>query len=217
MAEKMTLAEKVYQIVQTARSGDIDPLEIRLLEPYKELQALVERLDSRIDIDEMLNEILGSKVNRVQELARVLASPEVYVAKLKGKSTRQLSKLLVERQPVVIGHLEHDLLGGSLERVVQLIEALSKEPPEDKIPQMTPLPKSFALDTEDSVFIEDLDRFLKTIPLDGKVFFDNIVEDEEFDIFLKHFLYVIILVSKGRLLYNPITREIWRPQVPDAT
>ena len=217
MAEKMTLAEKVYQIVQTARSGDIDPLEIRLLEPYKELQALVERLDSRIDIDEMLNEILGSKVNRVQELARVLASPEVYVAKLKGKSTRQLAKLLVERQPVVIGHLEHDLLGGSLERVVQLIEALSKEPPEDKIPQMTPLPKSFALDTEDSVFIEDLDRFLKTIPLDGKVFFDNIVEDEEFDIFLKHFLYVIILVSKGRLLYNPITREIWRPQVPDAT
>jgi len=217
MAENMTLAEKVYQIVQTTRSGNIDPLEIRLLEPYKELQELVEKLDSRIDIDEMLNEVLSSKVNRVQELARVLASPEVYVARLKGKSTKQLARLLVERQPVVIRHLEHESLGGSLERVVQLIEALSKEPPADKIPEMTPLPKGFAFDTEDSVFLEDLDRFLKTIPDDGKVIFDNIVEDKEFDIFLKHFLYVIILVSKGRLLYNPITREIWRPQVPEAT
>jgi len=217
MTENMTLAEKVYQIVQTARSGDIDPLEIRLLEPYKELQVLVEKLDSRIDIDEMLNEILSSKVNRVQELARVLASPEVYVARLKGKSTKQLARLLVEHQPVVIGHLEHESLGGSLERVVQLIEALSKEPPEDKIPEMTPLPKGFALDTEDSVFLEDLDRFLKTIPNDGKVIFDNIVDNVEFDIFLKHFLYIIILVSKGRLLYNPMTREIWRPQVPEAT
>jgi len=217
MTENMTLAEKVYQIVQTARSGDIDPLEIRLLEPYKELQALVEKLDSRIDIDEMLNEILSSKVNRVQELARVLASPEVYVARLKGKSTKQLARLLVERQPVVIGHLEHDSLGGSLERVVLLIEAMSKEPPEDKIPEMTPLPNGFALDTEDSVFLEDLDRFLKSIPNSGKVIFDDIVDNEEFDIFLKHFLYIIILVSKGRLLYNPVTREIWRPQVPEAT
>ena len=217
MTENLTLAEKVYQIVQTARSGNIDPLEIKLLDSYKELQALVEKLDSRIDIDEMLNEILSSKVNRVQELVRVLASPEVYVARLKGKSTKQLARLLVERQPVVIGHLEHESLGGSLERVVQLIEALSKEPPEDKIPEMTPLPKDFALDTEDSVFLEDLERFLNTIPEKGKVVFDIIVENEEFDIFLKHFLYVIILVSKGRLQYNPITREIWRPQVPDAT
>lgn len=217
MTESMTLAEKVYQIVQTARSGNIDPLEIRLLEPYKELQALVEKLDSRIDIDEMLNEILSSKVNRVQELARVIASPEVYVARLKGKSTKQLARLLVERQPVIIGHLEHESLGGSLERIVQLIEALSKEPPQDKIPEMTPLPTGFALDTEDSVFLEDLDRFMKTIPNDGKVIFDNVVDNEEFDLFLKNFLYIIILVSKGRLLYNPVTREIWRPQVPDAT
>jgi len=217
MAENITLAEKVYQIVQAARSGDVDPLEIRLLESYKELQELVEKLDSRIDIDEMLNEVLGSKVNRVQELARVLASPEVYVARLKGKSTKQLAKLLVEKQPVVIGHLEYESLGGSLERVVQLIEALAKEPPADKIPEMTPLPRDFALDTEDSVFIEDLERFLNTFPEVGKVIFDKIVENEEFDIFLKHFLYVIILVSKGRLVYNPVTREIWRPQVPEAT
>ena len=217
MAENQSLAEKVYEIVQAARSGDIDPLELRLTEPYRELQELVEKLDSRLDIDEMLNEVLSAKVNRVQELARVLASPEVYVARLKGKSTKQLARLLVQKQPITIGHLEHASLGGSLARVVQLIEALSKEPPEDKIPEMTPLPNGFTLDTEDSVFMEDVDRFLKTIPLDGKVIFDDIVESDEFDVFLKHFLYVIILVSRGRLRYNPVTREIWRPQVPDAT
>ena len=217
MGENPSLAEKVYEIVQAARSGDIDPLEIRLTESYRELQELAEKLDSRIDIDEMLNEVLSAKVNRVQELARVLASPEVYVARLKGKSTKQLAKLLVQNQPVVIGHLEHESLGGSLARVVQLIEALSKEPPEDKVPEMTPLPNGFALNTEDSVFMEDLEKFIDNIPYEGKVIFDDLVESEEFDIFLKNFLYVIILVSRGRLLYNPVTREVWRPQVPDAT
>ncbi|MBE0526555.1 MAG: hypothetical protein IH631_06400, partial [Candidatus Thorarchaeota archaeon] len=100
---------------------------------------------------------------------------------------------------------------------VQLIEALSKEHPEDKVPEMTPLPTGFALNTEDSIFMEDLDKFLSNIPHDGKVIFDDIVEDVEFDVFLKHFLYVIILVSRGRLNYNSVTREIWKPQVPDAT
>ena len=217
MTENQSLAERVYKIVQAARSGDIDPLEIRLTEPYRELQELADKLDSRIDLDEMLNEVLGAKVNRVQELARVLASPEIYVARLKGKSTKNLAKLLVQRQPVVIGHLEHASLGGSLARVMQLIEALSKEPLEDKIPEMTPLPNGFALETQDSFFMEDLENYLINIPLEGKVIFDNIVENDEFDIFLKHFLYVIILVSRGRLAYNPVTREIWRPQVPDAT
>jgi hypothetical protein len=217
MTDNSSLAEKVYQIVKAAREGEIDPLEIRLTEPYRELQELAEELDSRIDIDEMLNEILSTKVNRVQELARVLASPEVYVARLKGKTTKQLAKLLIQHQPVVISHLEHESLGGSLTRVVQLIEALSKEPPEDKVPEMTPLPNGFAINTEDSVFMEDLEKFIDNIPHEGKVIFDKIVESEEFEIFLKNFLYVIILVSRGRLLYNPVTREIWRPQVPDAT
>ena len=217
MTENPSLAEKVYEIVKAAREGELDPLEIKLTEPYKELQELAEELDSRIDIDEMLNEVLGAKVNRVQELARVLASPEVYVARLKGKKTKQLAKLLVQKQPVVIGHLEHESLGGSLARVVQLIEALSKDPPEDKVPEMTPLPNGFALNTEDSVFMADLELFIENIPHQGKVIFDDLVEDEEFDMFLKNFLYVIILVSRGRLLYNPVTREVWRPQVPDAT
>ncbi len=217
MGENQTLAEKVYELVKEARAGDIDPLEIRLTDSYKELQELAAKVDSRLDIDEMLNEVLGVKVNRVQELARVLASPEVYVSRLRGISSKKLAKLLVQKQPVVVSHLEHDSLEDSLERVEQLIEALSKEPPEDTIPKMTKLPAGFALDTEDSVFMADLDRFLENIPQDRKAIFDKIVDDSDFDNFLKHFLYVIILVSRGRLRYNPVTREIWRPQVTDAT
>jgi len=94
MSNNESLAERVYQIVQAARSRDVDPLEIRLTDSYRELQELAEKLDSRLDIDEMLNEVLGVKVNRVQELARVIASPEIYVARLKGKSTKQRNNIV---------------------------------------------------------------------------------------------------------------------------
>ncbi|TFG28850.1 hypothetical protein EU527_16705 [Candidatus Thorarchaeota archaeon] len=217
MNDISTLAEKVYDIVRAVRSGNIDPLELRLTDSYRELQELVAELDNRIDIDEMLNEVLGAKVNRVQELARVLASPEIYVARLKGKSTRDLAKLLRVRQPVIFNDLEYDSLNGSLERVMQLIDALSREPQEENIPKSIGLPNGFVLETEDAVFMEDIDAFLDSIPYDGKVIFDDIVEDKEFDVFLKNFLYIIILVSRGRLHYNPVTRQLWRPIAPEAT
>lgn len=215
--EEKSLAIRVHEIVQAARSGVIDPLELHLTGSYRELKELAAKIDSRIDIDEMLNEVLGVKVNRVQELARVLASPEVYVARLKEKSMRDLARLLVQRQPVVIGHLERSSLNESLDRIVQFIDAMTREAPEDQVPKMSGLPHGFTLETEDSVFIEDLEKFLATIPHEGKAIFDNIVESAEFDIFLKHFLYVIILVSQGRLLFNPVTRQLWKPLVPEAT
>jgi len=217
LSQKTTLAERVFEIVQAARSGEIDPLEIRLSESYRELKELVAKIDNRLDIDEMLNEVLGVKVNRVQELARVLASPEIYVARLKEKSTRDLAKLLTQKQPVVISHLERPSLSGSLERIIQLIDAMSREPPEDQVPKMTGLPNGYAFETEDAVFIEDLEKFLATIPLDGKVVFDAFIETDDLDLFLKYFLYVIILVSSGRLLYNPTTRQLWKPLIPEAT
>ena len=190
MSENESLAESVFSMVQAVRTGEIDPLELRLTQAYKDLQELAAKIDSRIDIDEMLNEILSTKVNRVQELARILAAPEIYVSRLKELSTRNLAKLMTLKQPVAIGHLEQDSLGGSLNRVVALIDAMSREPPEDPIPKVTTLPNGFAFDTEDSVFLEDLDRFLATIPEDKKTKFDDRVMDDEFDVFLKHFLYV---------------------------
>jgi hypothetical protein len=217
LAEDNSLAERVFEIVRMARSGEIDPLELRLTDSYRELKELVAQIDSRLNIDEMLNEILSAKVNRVQELARILASPEMYVSRLKEKSTRDLARLLSRKQPVTLNHLERTSLNESLERIVQFIDAMSREPQEDRVPTITLLPNGFTLETEDAVFIEDIDKFLSTIPLEGKVIFDSAIDTEEFDLFLKYFLYVIILVSQGRLLYNPATRQIWRPVVPDAT
>ncbi|MFW9868347.1 MAG: hypothetical protein ACFFEL_01860 [Candidatus Thorarchaeota archaeon] len=214
MSENGSLAMRVFEMIQAARSGDIDPLELRLTEAYKELQELAAKIDSRIDIDEMLNEILSSKVNRVQELARVLAAPEIYVNKLKGRSSRELAKLLSPKQPVVIGHIEHSSLGTALERVVQIIDALSREPVEETIPKITDLPNGYALETEESVFLEDLEKFLQTIN-NGRITFDELVMSNEFDIFLKQFLYVVILVSKGQLNYDPETREVWKPSLAD--
>ena len=214
MSENGSLAMRVFEMIQAARSGDIDPLELRLTEAYKELQELAAKIDSRIDIDEMLNEILSSKVNRVQELARVLAAPEIYVNKLKGRSSRELAKLLSPKQPVVIGHIEHSSLGTALERVVHIIDALSREPVEETIPKITDLPNGYALETEESVFLEDLEKFLQTIN-NGRITFDELVMSNEFDIFLKQFLYVVILVSKGQLNYDPETREVWKPSLAD--
>ncbi|MHA2077468.1 MAG: hypothetical protein ACW99X_07725 [Candidatus Thorarchaeota archaeon] len=214
MSESEGLAEQVFKMVQAVRSGEIDPLEIRLTNAYKDLQELAAKIDSRIDIDEMLNEVLSTKVARVQELARVLAAPEIYVNRLKGKSTRELAKLLTPCQPLTINQLEHKALGQSLERIVHLIDALSREPTEDPVPKVTELPNGYALDTEDSVFLEDLERFLQKFG-NGRVIFDEIVESDEFDVFLKQFLYVVILVSRGQLNYDPETREVWRPSIAE--
>ncbi|MHA2027595.1 MAG: hypothetical protein ACW98U_17005 [Candidatus Thorarchaeota archaeon] len=214
MSESEGLAEQVFKMVQAVRSGEIDPLEIRLTNAYKDLQELAAKIDSRIDIDEMLNEVLSTKVARVQELARVLAAPEIYVNRLKGKSTRELAKLLTPCQPLTINQLEHKALGQSLERIVHLIDALSREPTEDPVPKVSELPNGYALDTEDSVFLEDLERFLQKFG-NGRVIFDEIVESDEFDVFLKQFLYVVILVSRGQLNYDPETREVWRPSIAE--
>ena len=205
---------RVFEMVQAVRSGEIDPLELRLTEAYKELQELASKIDKRIDIDEMLNEILSTKVTRIQELARVLAAPEIYVNRLKGQSTRDLAKLLTPKQPLIISHLEHTSLGTALDRIVQLIDAMTREPPEDPVPKVTDLPDGYALETEDSVFLEDLERFLQTMD-NGKVVFDDLVKSDEFDVFLKQFLYVVILVSKGHLRYDPVTREIWKPTLAE--
>ena len=215
VSENESLAESVFNMVQAVRSGEIDPLELRLTQAYKDLQDLAAKIDNKIDIDEMLNEILSTKVDRVHELARILAAPEIYVNRLKELSMRNLAKLATSRQPVVIGHLEHDSLGNALNRVVTLIDAMSREPVEDPVPKITELPNGFAIDTEDSVFLDDLDRFLSTIPNGDRTEFDDLVMNEELDLFLKHFLYVVILVSKGRLHYDPETREVWRPSITD--
>lgn len=215
MSENESLVRSVFNMVQAVRAGEIDPLDLKLTQAYKDLQELVAKIDNRIDIDEMLNEILGNKVNRVQELARILAAPEVYVSRLKQLSMRDLAKLMKPEQPVVIGHLEHHSLEDSLNRIVTLIDAMAREPTKDSVPSIASLPNGYALDTEDSVFLDDLEEFLGTIPEGEKIGFDDLIMSDEFDIFLRRFLYVVILVSKGRLHYDSVSRVVWKPLVSE--
>ena len=203
-------AESILRIAESVRSGKVDPLEIQLTPEYKKLQELAAEVRSRLDIDEMLNEVLGAKVNKVQELARVLASPELYVAKLKTLSARELAGMIVYHHPIGIVHLDHSTLDRSSIRIREFIDKLGAEPPEDKIPTISPLPNGYTFPSEDAILLEDARIFGSTIPAGHKIPIDDIILSEDFDEFLRRFLYLVILISKGTLQYNLEDRSIVR-------
>jgi hypothetical protein len=202
------LEKQVERILHAITEDGIDPLEFHLTPAFKELQALMAQLDTRINIDEMLNDVLYAKVTRVQELARILGAPELYVARLKEVKSRSLGKMIVYRQPVKLTRLEYTTLSEALERVVRHIDALEKESPEDPVPKMSGLPDGFKFQSEDSVFLEDLEKFLKSIKKGKSISIDEAVRSKDFEEALKKFLYVVVLISRGSLKYFPKTREL---------
>lgn len=204
------LLTKVQELIDSVEDGSLNPLEVRLSEAYQDLRQLSAEVDSRLDIDEMLNEILGSKILKVQELARILAAPELYVSKLKEITPRKLGQLIVYKQPVKMTHLGHDGLTNALDRIVQHLEALSREYPPDNVPEMTGIPNDYKFSSEDSVFLADLEKYAKKIPRKRRLSIDKLLECDDFDLFLKQFLYVVVLISKGELEYYQETREIKR-------
>lgn len=210
MTSTEKLLSKVQKLVESVEKGDMDPLDVGLSEAYRDLRELSAEVDSRIDIDEMLNEILGSKIIRVQELARILAAPELYVNKLKGLKPLEISSLIVYKQPLKMTRLTHDTLSKSLDRVNQHLDALSKELPEEKIPEMSGIPEDFRFTSEDSVFLVDLEKYLKRIPRKKRVSVSNLLDKDDFDIFLKQFLYIVVLISRGDLEYYEEAKEILR-------
>jgi hypothetical protein len=196
-----TFAETILRIAESVRSGKIDPLEIQLTPEYKKLQVITAEVSSRLDIDEMLNEVLEAKVNKVQELARVLASPELYVAKLKTLSARDLAGMIAYHHPIAIVHLDHSTLDRSSIRIKEFIDKLGMEPPEDRIPAIAPLPNGYTFPSEDAILIEDAQEFGAGIPIGKKIPVDDIILNEDFEEFLRRFLYLVILISKGTLQY----------------
>ncbi|RLI56299.1 MAG: hypothetical protein DRP09_06705 [Candidatus Thorarchaeota archaeon] len=204
------LAEQVLAMAESIRTGKVDPLELRLTEAYQRLRELAAQVDSRLDIDEMLNEILGAKVSRVQELARILASPEVYVERVRELGVRELARMMVWHQPVVLESLDRTALDESLNRVVRLMEAMSRERPEESIPESSGIPPDFSLKSQRSVFLEDLERFLKGVPKETRVPFSELVFDEDPDTLLRNFLYVVVLISRGDLEYDPVSKMVLR-------
>lgn len=203
-------AETILRIAESVRSGKVDPLEIQLTPEYQKLQKLTAEVSSRLDIDEMLNEVLGAKVNKVQELARVLASPELYVARLKTLSARDLAGMIVYHHPIGIVHLDHSTLDRSSIRIKEFIDKLGMEPPEDRIPAIAPLPNGYTFPSEDAILIEDAQEFGAGIPVGKKIPVDDIILNEDFEEFLKRFLYLVILISKGTFQYNLEDRTVVR-------
>ncbi|MFW9931723.1 MAG: hypothetical protein ACFFDR_03635, partial [Candidatus Thorarchaeota archaeon] len=158
------LLSKVQKLVDSVEKGKLDPLDVGLAEAYQDLRKLTADVDSRLDIDEMLNEMLGSKIIRVQELARILAAPELYVSRLKELKPRDLSSLIVYKQPLKMTRISPDALNRSLDRVIQHLDALSRPLPEEQIPEITGVPDDFKFSSEDSVFLDDPQKYLKKIP-----------------------------------------------------
>jgi hypothetical protein len=205
-----TFAENILRIAESVRSGKVDPLEIKLTPEYQKLQKITAAVGSRLDIDEMLNEVLSAKVSKVQELARVLASPELYVAKLKTLSARELAGMIAYHHPLGITHLDHSTLNRSSVRIKEFIDKLGMEPPEDKIPAIAPLPNGYTFPSEDAILMEDAQEFGAGIPLGKKIPVDDIILNEDFEEFLRRFLYLVILISKGTLQYNLEDRTVMR-------
>jgi hypothetical protein len=192
------------------KSGEIDPLELELAPSYQELQKAVAELDSKLSLDESLNEILVSKVTRIQEIARILQAPEFYVRRMSKLRPRELAKLIEFHSPITISHIELKPLQRALERMILFKENLTREPPEEEPPPVSEIDEDFVFTSEDSIFQEDLIRFTETIPLNTDISIDDLTADVEFDIFLKKFLYVVVLISKGTLTFDTLTRSVRR-------
>ena len=202
------LSQEVLTIAEAIRSGEADPIDFQLSVPYRELKEVIAEVESRVDVDEILNEVLGTKVDRVQELARVLAAPELYVSKLKEINPRRLGSMIRYFQPVVLMRLNHEALDRSKKRIDKLMDVMTREHPADPIPTMSGIPNDFRFESEDSIFLGDLWAFADTIKKDVKLSVDDAIMSEDFDEFLIKFLYVVVLVSKGVLSYNAETGTV---------
>ena len=123
---------------------------------------------------------------------------------------RTLAKLIAWHQPVTFQTLAKEDLNESLTRVVNLMDAMAREKPEDEIPEMKGVPNDFALESQDSLFQEDLQRFLERIPANERMTLSEIMASDDDEELLKNFLYVIVLISQGDLQYDSITKEVWK-------
>ncbi len=211
-SELEELTRQVADIAGSIRSGKTDPLSLRLTEPYRKLQQLVARIDRRLDIDEILNEALGSKVTRVQEMARVLATPELYIDKLKAMSAKRLATFYRQAQPVKQTHISLDSLDRSMERIMKMIELHSQRPPDDIPPKMSGVPDDFVFASESSIFIEELNRFVASMQVGKPIRIDDLLMVEDIEEFLRRFLFVIVLISKGMVSYDPKGRTVTREE-----
>ena len=204
------LAEKIATVAREIRESGADPLEYQLWDSYIELRDLATDLDVKVDLDSLLNDILQAKINRVQELARILSAPDIYVSRVRELTPMQLAKFISYRHPIRFGSMNYTTLNRALERILSLIQSISEEPGEEKPPKMSGIPDDFTFQTEDAIFIDAMNGFLSNIPANKRFLIRDLISADEIDVFLKRFLYVVILVSRGELSYDHETGEVWK-------
>ncbi|UCE09716.1 MAG: hypothetical protein JSW61_12195 [Candidatus Thorarchaeota archaeon] len=204
------LSRRIFNIARRIEQGELNPLDVKLTPAFRELKIAAGQVHTKIEVDELLNGILSAKVNRVQELVRVIGAPERYVEKLSQTSSRKLSKMIRYRQPLVLKGLSQKSLDDSLARMLSFIDAISREGPEDQIPSISFSARDIILRSEDVAFSKEMEDFITSIPVDKKIPLVKILTTDSKELRLRRFLYVILMVSDGTAIYDPQAKDIVR-------
>ena len=196
------LEKTVLKLFSQIETGKQNPLSINLKKSYINLRELEATVARKIVVDGTLNTLLENKTSRIQELARILASPEVYVNRVRMLKPMDLAKLISYRQPVTYSHLDVSRMQESFSRIQDMMAARKESMlKEEQVPSITE-PKDKTMEMEDSVTLEDLNQFLKRIPENQQIGLEELLASPSKDEFLRRFLYVVLLISRGRLEYD---------------
>ncbi len=201
-----TFARQVIAMAEAIRRGQTDALEYRLTDSYRQLQQLAASLDRQLNVDEILNSVLLSKVTRVQELLRILSS-------LRDTNTQTLASMLVYRRPVTVSRIDYVRLGGSLDRLIQLAVAHLRPRTDYFTPTITSVHTGkLVLHSEDVLSLEEVERFGDSLSRQRPIPIHEVVAAaRDIDEFFRRFLMILILISRGIVIYDPHTRTILRP------
>ncbi|MCF2136835.1 MAG: hypothetical protein K9W43_06275 [Candidatus Thorarchaeota archaeon] len=203
MSESGDLSKKAKQMAEAIDKGRVDPLQLSLIDPYRQLKDLQDRLPARLTIDEILNNILGAKVHRIQELARILLAPDVYVKILQRMTTRQVGKAMRYRRPLTIPKLDYHNLSKALERLLRGITAQAERPTGDSSDDDdTDAQEEFVIRTEEAITLEKITAFYDALPANETISIHAILKSDDIDVILERFLMIIILISRGLLVYD---------------
>ncbi len=211
MTTILEISKRVFSLAKQVQEGRLDPLEVTLTEEYQTLQRLAAGVAEKLDLDEMLNIILESKVTKIQELARILATPDLYVECLRTTPMRRLGRMIAYRRPLVLRRLHPEEMMGATRRVMVIIDALSREPPEEQVPEMAEIPEDFALKVENPRFMEEMSAFEQSIPTDERIPLTELLRTDSHMTYIKRFIFTILLISEEKLTYFEDTKEILRP------
>ncbi|MHA1771622.1 MAG: hypothetical protein ACTSYL_05425 [Candidatus Thorarchaeota archaeon] len=202
MWESGNLSEKTKMMAEAIDKGKIDPLQLSLIEPYRQLKDLQDGLPTRLTIDETLNNILGAKVHRIQELARILAAPDLYVKILQRMTTRQVGKAMRYRRPLTIPKLDYRDLTDALERVLKGITSQTERTVEGTVDEDTESQEEFVIQSEEAITLEKIDAFFDALPVNKPMPIQTVLQSNDINTILERFLIILILISRGLLIYD---------------